>query len=249
MKLETTTKLTVVALCVAFTCTVFISARSSFGQGRSQSAAAASSGPGFGRDNNPGTIGQTASDGARFSSDNNPGQTGSVFGQSTAAAASANGGNSNGGVGNGGSDSNASATGLAHRNERASLKGGNSNREEMVVTDAAKGKGGESAESSEKGSSEKAEHDPTFDGSIMNAGISPIPSASPDARPAVNPRVSPIPSASPAARPAALPRVIPIPSVDPSTKPPGVPGVSPIPSAPEGHGVDPVPSATVNPRD
>lgn len=228
MKLETTTKLTVAAVCLPLACIIFASAGSILGQSRDRGTTASSgAGPGFSRDNNPGTIGQQASDGTRFSSQNNPGDTGSAFGQSTAAGASANG--------NGGSANGSSETGLLHRNENAGKKGRGHDGEEMIVTNG-KEKGTETSakENSEKGSSEKAQHDPTFDGSIMNAGISPIP------------RVSPIPSASPAARPSAIPRVSPIPSANPDKQPDVNPGVSPLPSAPASRGINPVPSVTVS---
>lgn len=236
MKLETTTKLTVAAICLWFAGIILTSVVSSHGQGQSQNASAGS-GPGFNRDNNPGVVGGTAADGARFDSQNNPGTMGSAFGQSNAAGASANG--------NGGSANGSSETGLLHRNEKAGQKSRGHSAEEMIVTHV-EGKGIEHTvkENSEQGSSQKAEHDTTFDGSIMNAGISPIPkvspipSASPAARPSAIPRVSPIPSASPRGRPAETPRVA------PNARPPSI--GSPIPNALESRGIDPVPSVTVS---
>jgi len=226
MKLETTTNLTVAAICLLFAGIILASVVSSHGQGQSQNASAGS-GPGFNRDNNPGVLGRTAAEGARFDSQNNPGTMGNAFGQSTVAGASGNG--------NGGSPNGGSGTGLLHRNENAGHKVRGHAAEQLIVTHV-EGKGIEHTlkENSEQGSSEKAQHDPTFDGSIINAGLSPIP------------KVSPIPSASPAARPSAIPRVSPIPSANPNKQPDVSPGVSPLPSAPASRGIDPVPSVTVS---
>ncbi|MEY2525681.1 MAG: hypothetical protein QOE73_452 [Verrucomicrobiota bacterium] len=246
MKIKTKGKVPVAAIFLALTgIIIFASAGSSRGQGQSQNIPAAASGPGFSRDNNPGIIGRTAADGTRFDSQNNPGNTGNVFGQATAADASSNRDSGTGGSGNGSAaSSNASANAFTHANDNAVFNRTGGRGEEMVVSHSRKEGGKENVRSAgasaDKGTSEKAEHNPTFDDSALFAGINPIPSATPSRG------VNPVPSASPAGRPDENPRVSPIPSATPGGRPAGVPGVSPIPSAPQSKGINPVPSATVS---
>jgi hypothetical protein len=184
--------------------------------------AGAGSRPGFNSQNNPGLIGREASDsnGAPgFNSTNNPGVVGSQFGRSTA--------------------QDASATGVAHRNGNAGSFTFGKPEETVVNTASSSAKVNDSATTA---ASSKPETSGRFSGSLLNAGISPIPSATPSGG------INPVPSATPGGEP---PKPSPIPSATVPTHPPVAPGISPIPSATPGGGHHlpgfPAPSPVPNP--
>lgn len=191
------------------------------GVGHAGIGAGAGSGPGFNSQNNPGLIGKSASDsnGAPgFNSTNNPGLVGSQFGRSTA--------------------QDASATGVAHRNGNSGGGFTFGKPQETVVNT-----GSSSANVSDRAStatSTKPETSGRFSGSLLNIGISPVPSATPSRG------INPIPSATPGGQP---PVPSPIPSATVPTHPPVAPGVSPIPSAtPGGHHLPGIPAPTPVPN-
>jgi hypothetical protein len=159
--------------------TYLIAAPPEVGRGNAGTTGAAS-GPGFGSQNNPGVLlGSQASDASGnpgFNSENNPGVLGSEFGRSTAGAAGDNGaGSSDFGrttaadAGSNGSD----------RPVRSSIFAGK-NGETIVERNIEKtGKGEETAG---KHASEKSEVTKKFESSLLYAGITPIPSATPGAK-------------------------------------------------------------------
>ena len=140
----------------------------------------ATSGPGFGSQNNPGVLlgsqASNASGNPGFNSENNPGVLGSEFGRSTAAAAGDNGaGASDFGrttaadAGSNGSD----------RPVRSSIFAGK-NSEAIVERNIEKA--GNGAEKASEHASEKSEVTKKFESSLLYAGITPIPSATPGAK-------------------------------------------------------------------
>jgi hypothetical protein len=245
---------TTTVLASAFGLALFVTVNSGIGDDRGvgRGFGRAGAGPGFNSQNNPGLIGRQASDsnGAPgFNSTNNPGTVGSQFGRSTA--------------------QDASATGLSHRNSNAGSFTFGKPEETVVNTASSNANVSERATTA---ASSKPETSSRFSGSLLNAGITPIPSATPSrginpvpsatpggrppvpspipsatvpTHPPVAPGISPIPSATPGGEP---PKPSPIPSATVPAHPPIAPGISPIPSAtPGGHGGFPAPSPVPNP--
>jgi hypothetical protein len=169
-------KLIVTAAAACLTLTTYLIAGPPEGVGRSSAVpAGAGSGPGFDSQNNPGVLlGSQASDASGnpgFNSQNNPGTLGSEFGRSTAADAGTNGAEAS--QFGRSTAAQAGANGAEHRNSNAFFAG-RGRDEEMVET---QNKTGETESSEHR--SERSEVSKKFDSSLLFAGITPIPSATP----------------------------------------------------------------------
>ena len=228
----------------------------------------APAGPGFNAQNNPGVlVGSQASDAfgnPGFSSTNNPGVVGSEFGRTTSADASANGSaasefgrstaanaGSNGvdasadgrataadGSANGRSTAaEAGANGAEHRRSGGGFFG---SKKGEVMEEISAGSSRESTQKTERSATSKL-----FDSSLLYAGISPIPSATPGGSSRQehgatnNPGLEHMSAQGLEHSEFGLSTAAAAPS--PAQRAPQNPAANPVPSAPESRGISPIP--------
>ena len=240
------------ALCVALT-TWLAAAPPQAGAPSGVGFGGAPAGPGFNSQNNPGVLvgSQAAQSGGNpgFSSTNNPGVAGSEFGRATAADASVNGRSTAADASDDGRSTaaKAGANGAEHRSGGGFFR---STKSEVMVEKPVESA---AAEKPQRSAASKL-----FDASLLYAGVTPIPSATPGGSggPANNPGLEHMSAqgfehsafglataqAATAKHETAVPaRVDPIPSASPAQRPSENRGVNPVPSAPESRGISPLP--------